>query len=224
MPLAVFDIDGTLTPLHIWKGLMTISRRAGSKNRVHHLYMATHLPLYLARRLHLLSEQGFRHRWAADLGWYLRGQTPAQVHAWGDWIASQYLANSWRTEVRARLDAHLQRGDTVILLSAAPQPIVERIARYLGAQHGLGTRFQLVDNRYSGRVQPPICLGEGKAQRLGACLQARQLPSLAQAGWAYADSITDLPILAQAAHPVAVFPDDRLQVVARSRGWETITA
>ena len=39
---------------------------------------------------------------------------------------------------------------------------------------------------------------------------------------AYADSIFDLPLLTQVAHPVAVAPDARLAKKAREAGWEIL--
>ncbi len=222
MPLAVFDVDGTLTSAHVWKGLMAAVRRHRYKTHTHRLYLLTHYPLYAARKLHLLSEMTFRRRWAADLGWYLRGMSRSQVHALGDWIATEYLKHSWREAVVARLRDHLARGHTVILLSAAPQPLIRRIARHLGTPHGVGTRFALERDRYNGQALPPLCLGEGKYRQLEAYLREQGLSSRLEDGWAYADSSTDLPILERAAHPVAVHPDERLLAAARRGGWEII--
>ena len=39
---------------------------------------------------------------------------------------------------------------------------------------------------------------------------------------AYGDTILDVPLLEHAAHPVAVYPDKKLKVVALERGWEII--
>jgi fatty acyl-CoA reductase len=38
--------------------------------------------------------------------------------------------------------------------------------------------------------------------------------------YAYADSISDLPMLEAVGNPVAVNPDRRLAAAARSRGWQ----
>ena len=37
--------------------------------------------------------------------------------------------------------------------------------------------------------------------------------------YAYADSLSDLPLLAACGHPVAVNPDRRLRLVAERGGW-----
>jgi len=39
---------------------------------------------------------------------------------------------------------------------------------------------------------------------------------------AYGDTILDVPLLEHADHPVAVYPDAKLKVIALQRGWEII--
>ncbi len=222
MALAFFDIDGTLTPAHVWGGLMAYFKTRGQKKGTHRAYLAVHYPLFFLRKAGLLGEQPFRYRWSADLGWYLRGESEASAAAIGDWVAQQYLEGTWREAVRARLEEHLQRGDTVVLVSAAPLPLVAAIARHLGVPHAVGTRFEIVEGRYTGRVIPPPVLNEQKLVQAKAYLRAHNLSTDLTDSWAYADSITDLALLEAVAHPVAVHPDDALRAVAEQRGWEIV--
>jgi HAD superfamily hydrolase (TIGR01490 family) len=222
MSLAIFDVDGTLTSDHVWKGLMAACRHFNRKSWAHRAYLFSHYPLYFARKLRLISEMFFRERWAADLGWYLRGQTLAEVEEIGDWVAQTYLRPTWRETVIARLREHLQNGATVVLLSAAPQPLVAAIARHLGAHAGIGSAFEVRAGRYTGRPLRPLCLGDGKRIRLEAWLRENAIPAPLAEAWAYADSITDLDILESAGHPVAVFPDEALRTLAQERGWEIL--
>jgi len=39
---------------------------------------------------------------------------------------------------------------------------------------------------------------------------------------AYGDTILDVPMLEKADHPVAVYPEAKLKVIAQERGWEII--
>ena len=41
--------------------------------------------------------------------------------------------------------------------------------------------------------------------------------------YAYGDTFMDIPLLENAVHPVAVYPDQRLEEVAREKGWEIIS-
>lgn len=222
MSLAIFDVDGTLTSDHVWKGLMVACQHFNRKIWAHRAYLLTHYPLYFARKLHLISEMFFRDRWAADLGWYLRGQTLAEIASIGEWVAQIYLQPTWRETAVSRLREHLRSGATVILLSAAPQPLVEAIARYLGAHAGIGSAFEISAGRYTGRPVRPLCLGDGKRLRLEAWMRENNITVPLAEAWAYADSITDLDILESVGHPVATFPDQALRTLAQERGWEIV--
>ncbi len=224
MPLVFFDIDGTLiqSRFHIWKGLMAYYRVHHRKRWLHTAFLGTHYPLYGLRKAGLLSERAFRARWSGDLGWYLRGESVAAVEAVGAWVAETYLAPAWRPETSTRLRAHLEAGDTVALVSAAPQPLVAAIARHLLVPHAIGTRFAVRDGRYTGKVIPPVALNEQKLALAQAHFAAQGMPFDLQGSYAYADSITDLALLEAVAHPVAVFPDDALRALALQRGWEII--
>ncbi len=224
MPFVLFDIDGTLIDhrFHIWKGLMAYYRTHGRKALQHAAFLGAHYPLFGLRKAGLLSERAFRRRWAGDLGWYFRGETTAALDEAGRWVAEVYLAPAWRPETRQRLRAHLENGDTVALVSAAPQPLVAAIARHLGVPHAVGTRFAVKNGRYTGRVVPPVALDDQKLALAQAHFAAQGTPLRLEDAAAYADSITDLALLEAVARPVAVHPDDALRAVAEQRGWEIV--
>jgi HAD superfamily hydrolase (TIGR01490 family) len=222
--LAFFDIDGTLTSERTWKGIMDYFRHNRLRRATHLAFLGAHYPLYYLRRLGLLSESAFRSPWAAHLAWYVRGYTPAQAEVVWDWAVERFLAGYWRLDVRRLLDEHLQSGDLVMLVSAAPLPLVQRIAREVGAQHTAGTRFALRAGRYTGRATSPVVIDEGKAQAALATLQALGLQVDLAASTSYADSISDRSFLEMVGHPVAVYPDDALRLLAAQRLWRIFPA
>ncbi len=219
MRAAFFDVDGTLTNTRVWKGLMAYFSRRSERRGVHALFLGLHYPLYYARRLGLVSESGFRSRWAADLAWYFRGDTPAQAGQVWDWVASEFLSPYWRDDSLALLRQHREAGDLVVLVSSGPDALIRRIAQLLGAEHGIGTRFEQVNGRYTGRSQPPICIDAYKASLAQAYLrEAGYQVDLAES-FAYANSTSDLHLLEMVGNPVATYPDDSLRPIAVERGW-----
>ena len=222
--LAFFDIDGTLTSERTWKGIMDYFSQNHLRRGAHLAFLGAHYPLYYLRRLRLISESAFRLPWAAHLAWYVRGDTPEQAQAVWDWVVERFLVNNWRQDTRRLLEEHTQAGDTVMLVSAAPLPLVERIARDLGAQHAVGTRFELRDGRFTGRAVPPVVIDEGKAQAAQALLQAQGLQVDLANSYSYADSISDRSFLEMVGHPVAVYPDQALRLLATQRGWRIFPA
>jgi len=125
-----------------------------------------------------------------------------------------------RPESQALLDMHAEAGRDVYIISASPVEIVRELARALDLEGGLGTEAEIVDGVYTGRLAAPFSYGEGKAE-VARKLVADRGYDLGQC-YAYADSISDLPILSLVGHPVAVNPDRSLMAVAHRRGWPIV--
>jgi len=199
---------------------MEYFNRRGDKRGVHALFLGTHYPLYFIRRLKLFNEITFRARWAADLAWYFRGDTPAQAAQTWDWVVSEFMTPYWRADSLDLIRAHRDAGDLVLLVSSGPDALIRRVAQQVGAEHGIGTRFEQVDGHYTGRSLPPICIDEHKASLAQAYLQQAGYKVDLQASYAYADSTSDLKLLEMVGHPVATYPDDGLMPIAVERGWQ----
>ncbi len=121
----------------------------------------------------------------------------------------------------ALLDKHRARGDTLVIITSTNRFITGPIARLLGVEHLIATDPEEVEGRYTGRVAGTPCYRDGKVARLAEWM--RQHDATLAGSWCYSDSHNDLPILAQAAHPVAVDPDPILRAQAQARGWPIIS-
>ncbi|MBA2496176.1 MAG: HAD-IB family hydrolase [Acidimicrobiia bacterium] len=133
--------------------------------------------------------------------------------------AARALVRHVTPGARLLLDRHLGAGDFVVVLSASPQELVDHLVAALGAHRAVGTRAEVVDDRYTGQLDGAFCYGAGKLTRLAAALG----PVALDEAWAYADSASDLPVLAAVGHPVAVNPDRALRAVAKRRRWPVLT-
>ncbi|MBN1658482.1 MAG: HAD family hydrolase [Anaerolineae bacterium] len=118
----------------------------------------------------------------------------------------------------ARVAEHQAQGHVAAIVSASTQYVVRPMAAYLGIDgQYVCTRLESKNGVFTGRAVPPVCYGEGKivwAERFAA----EQEVDLG-ASYFYTDSISDLPLLEQVGHPMAVNPDLRLRRVAQARGW-----
>ncbi len=133
-------------------------------------------------------------------------------------VLAERLVDQISPGARLLVERHLAAGDFCVVLSASPQELVELMCTRLGVHRGVGTRGEVVDGRFTGRLDGPFCYGAGKLVRLAAALGPVDLP----AAWAYADSASDLPVLRAVGHPVAVNPDRRLRAVAAAAGWPVL--
>jgi phosphoserine phosphatase len=128
------------------------------------------------------------------------------------------LADTITPGARMLLSRHLAAGDFCVLLSAGPQELVEAVCGAVGAHRAIGTRGEVRADRFTGRLDGPLCYGKGKVARLQQALGKVDLSG----AWAYADSASDLPLLEACGHPVAVNPDRRLRTIAAARRWPIV--
>jgi HAD superfamily hydrolase (TIGR01490 family) len=114
---------------------------------------------------------------------------------------------------------HKDAGRPVYIVSAAPEEIVEPLARYLGAEGVIASRAVVNAGRYTGQLLQ-YAYGPQKAATMRQLAQRDSLDL--NESWAYSDSATDLPMLEAVGHPVAVNPDRALRRIAQMRGWPVL--
>jgi HAD superfamily hydrolase (TIGR01490 family) len=220
---AFFDLDGTLTSANVWRGFMAYFTVYNKKRWTYMLFMLTHLPLFLLKRVGLISEVEFRTPWAAHMAWFVRGMNREEAdHIW-NWVAESFLDanNHWRSDSCRLVGHHLAEEDIVVLVSSGPEPLIERLADSMGVCHAVGTRLEVAPTgKYTGKSVPPVCIDQHKVTLARRHLDDLGLVIDYRASFAYADSITDLSLLEMVGHPVAVYPEPALRSLAQKRGWE----
>ena len=219
MKAAFFDIDGTLTDDRTWKGFLDYFQTHKLRRFTHLFFLGLHYPIYLLHRVGLVSAGNFRGTWAANMAWYVRGYSIDQAQAVWDWSVERFLNQHWRKDTRAILERHRNASESVVLVSSGPAPLIQRIAQELGADHAVGTDLEIKNGIYSGRSSPPVCVDQYKASKTLDYLQAQGLDIDLDGSYAYANSISDLHLLAMVGNPTAVYPDEALQKIAVERSW-----
>jgi phosphoserine phosphatase len=125
-----------------------------------------------------------------------------------------------RPEARALIEQHRNAGRETWIVSASPIEIVEPLAIALEMTGGIGTRGEVEDGVYTGRLAGPFCYGPGKAEAIVDIAAERNI-NLAES-WSYSDSMSDVPMMELVGNAVAVNPDAQLSALARSRGWPIV--
>lgn len=219
---AFFDVDGTLTFERTWRGLLDYFQRNHLRQGTLLTFKAVHYPLYFMHKLHLISESAFRAPWAANLAWFVRGYSAEEADKVWNWNVEHFIQRFWRQDMLKVLAEHQQAGDLVMLVSSGPQPMMKTIARALGVEHAIGTRFEMQAGRYTGRSLKPVCIDQYKAILAKEYLQDLGILVDYDSSYAYADSTSDLSLLEMAGNPVAVYPGEQLKEIATNRGWQII--
>ncbi|HEX4654303.1 MAG TPA: HAD-IB family hydrolase [Mycobacteriales bacterium] len=149
---------------------------------------------------------------------FVAGHEVREVVELGEEIYDDLMADRIWSGTRALAQLHLDAGQRVWLVTAAPAELASLIARRLGLTGALGTVSESKDGVYTGRLVGEPLHGPAKAEAILA-LAEREGLDLARCA-AYSDSANDLPMLSLVGHPVAVNPDHELKRIAREKSWE----
>ena len=147
----------------------------------------------------------------------IEGHTVSELAELGEEIFDEGMAHRIWPGTRALAQLHLDQGQRVWLITAAPIEIAQILARRLGLTGALGTVAEHVDGVYTGRLVGDLLHGPAKSEAVVA-LAEREGLDLAQCS-AYSDSYNDLPMLGLVGDPCAVNPDGRLRAHAKANGW-----
>jgi HAD superfamily hydrolase (TIGR01490 family) len=147
----------------------------------------------------------------------VKGHRVEELMSIGEEIYDEYMAGKIWPGTRALAQAHLDAGQRVWLVTAAPVETATIIARRLGLTGALGTVAESVDGVYTGRLAGEPLHGPAKAEAVRALAVAEDL-DLSRCA-AYSDSTNDIPMLSLVGHPYAVNPDTALRRHARAEGW-----
>ncbi|MBB1243551.1 HAD-IB family hydrolase [Streptomyces durbertensis] len=145
------------------------------------------------------------------------GHRVSELMEIGEEIYDEYMASRIWPGTRALAQAHLDAGQKVWLVTAAPVETATIIARRLGLTGALGTVAESVDGVYTGRLVGEPLHGPAKAEAVRALAEAEGL-ELARCA-AYSDSANDIPMLSLVGYPYAINPDSALRAHARENGW-----
>ncbi len=148
---------------------------------------------------------------------FIAGHTVAELEELGEEIFDEQMAHRIWPGTRALAQMHLDQGQRVWLVTAAPIEIATIIARRLGLTGALGTVSAHVDGVYTGELVGEMLHGPAKAVAVSELADRFGL-DLTRCS-AYSDSYNDLPMLEQVGDPCAINPDSRLREHARANGW-----
>ncbi len=141
----------------------------------------------------------------------------ADLKQMGEEIFEETMADKIWPGTQAIARMHLDQGQRVWLVTAAPVEIATIIAKRLGLTGALGTVAEHADGIYTGRLVGDLLHGPAKAEAVRA-LAAREDLELEHCS-AYSDSANDIPMLSLVGHPCAINPDAKLRAHAKERGW-----
>ncbi|WP_460810125.1 HAD family hydrolase [Microlunatus endophyticus] len=149
---------------------------------------------------------------------FIAGHTVEEMAAAGEEIYEESILPKIWPGTRALVQTHLDVGQQVWVVTAAPIELAGIIAKRLGLTGAVATIPETVNGVYTGRLVGELLHGPAKADAVRN-LAAEHGLDLARC-FAYSDSYNDLPMLSLVGHPCAVNPDKRLEHHAQELDWQ----
>jgi putative phosphoserine phosphatase/1-acylglycerol-3-phosphate O-acyltransferase len=147
----------------------------------------------------------------------LRGRQLADLEELGERLYEERISRMLRPEIRMLLEAHQDRGHTVVIASSATHFQVDPVARELGVEHVLCSEVSVEDGKLTGRFIDGMLWDGAKAAAVRSF--AREHGSELTGAYAYANGDEDISLLSSVGHPRAIAPDLLLERVARQEDW-----
>ncbi|MGI8932081.1 MAG: HAD family hydrolase [Sphingomicrobium sp.] len=143
---------------------------------------------------------------------------PAELKPLIDSFAEATLAGNVRSGARAAIARDKAEGRRVVMATASYRFYAREIAERLGFDDTIGTNSILgLDERVHAKIDGENCYGPAKLRMIDDWLERSGL----ERGHVrfYSDHASDAPVFEWSDEPVAVNPHDRLDRLARDRGW-----
>jgi HAD superfamily hydrolase (TIGR01490 family) len=148
----------------------------------------------------------------------IEGHTVEELTEIANEVYEESIASRIWPGTRALAQMHLDVGQQVWLVTAAPVEVAGVVAARMGLTGALGTTAEHIDGVYSGRLKGQLLHGPAKAEAISALAREHGF-DLAHC-FAYSDSYNDLPMLSLIGHPCAINPDGRLLAHAEEQDWQ----
>jgi len=207
---AFFDFDGTLIAGFSATVFLKEQLRRGD------LTAYEFLELLAAMAQFSLGGMGFSSL-MSTAAQFMRGVREADYIAFGEELYEQQIARRVYPESRALVQAHVARGHTVAVISSATPYQVEPVAKELGVEHVICSRYEVRDGVFTGGIVRPLCFGQGKVD--AAETLAREHGVDLDQSFFYSDSDDDIELLERVGHPQPLNPNTRLTEIAERQGW-----
>jgi fatty acyl-CoA reductase len=209
---AIFDVDGTLVGSNVvsYYAWLKMREMPAAARPLWAAAFLSKIPFYWA--LDKVSRAHFNRAFYKNYA----GWEPSRARHLGQESFPGFTLSRIYPDALDCLREHKRMGHRVVLLSGALDFLLDPFKDL--ADDVLSASLAEEDGVYTGELSGAPVAGEARARMLASFARKRGV-DLGRS-YAYADSISDLPMLEAVGNPVAVNPDRRLAAAAKDRGWQ----
>ncbi len=209
---AIFDVDGTLVGSNVvsYYAWLKMREMPAAARPLWAAAFLSRIPFYWA--LDKVSRAHFNRAFYKNYA----GWKPSRARHLGQESFPGFTLSRIYPDALECLREHKRMGHRVVLLSGALDFLLDPFKDL--ADDVLSSSLAEEDGVYTGELSGAPVAGEARARMLASFARKRGV-DLGRS-YAYADSISDLPMLEAVGNPVAVNPDRRLAAAAKDRGWQ----
>jgi HAD superfamily hydrolase (TIGR01490 family) len=148
---------------------------------------------------------------------FIGGHNVKDIEAIAQQIYDEFVSPAmWQGTIDIA-QSHIANGVEVYLVTAAPEDMATLIAKRLGLTGALGSKAEIKDGFYTGKMNGALLHGKEKAIAIRKLAEEKGFDL--ENCFAYSDSSNDLPLLQCVGHPSAINPDALLGLRAMAEGW-----
>ncbi len=214
---AFYDLDGTLVSTNLVHVFWFYAKNDQGilKSLARSAATIAGLPLFMAADAY--SRKVFNDIF---FKWY-KGQSEDRLRYLAEDLYQEVIRPAVYPGAKQLLSKSRSMGLRQVVVTGALDITVQPLLRDLGIEEYVANKLEFVDNRATGRLKPPIMASATKASWIRTYSEKEGL-SLNEC-YAYADSMSDLPMLSVVGHPTATNPDHRLRTTAQRHDWPIVS-
>lgn len=156
-----------------------------------------------------------------NLAWLLRGVSIERAEEIWDWVIKNQIIPHLRPEMLAAMENHQNLEHRIFLISGS-LTLLDQLTFNLGVDGSIATPLATENGHYTGKIIPPLNIGQGKVKRLKQFLDGTGNNFGLTKSFFYTESYVDAPVMELFGLPLAVYPNSQLAKLATTHSWPMI--